>query len=134
MPWRLEIPRTPCSSLHSMLYSVQPREIYVQLEYCLVILLSYIRKDLLGSIWGRLTQTSCRPKCLLPWQKKKKECKQMPKVTLLVFAFMIILAIWCAEILLGFKKTHSQSFANQTHLFRFQLFKHLRIFLQNKNI
>ena len=28
----------------------------------------------------------------------------MPKVTLLVFAFLTILAIWGAEILLGFKK------------------------------
>ena len=60
------------------------------------------------------------------------------KATLLVFAFMTILAIWGAEILLGFKKHFlkdwNRSFANQTHLFRFQLFKHLRIFLQNKKI
>ena len=30
----------------------------------------------------------------------------MPKVTLLVFAFLAILAIWGAEILLGFNKKH----------------------------
>ena len=42
------------------------------------------------------------------------------------------------EILLGFKhhflKDWNKSFSNQAHLFRFQLFKHLRIFLRNKKI
>lgn len=80
MPWRLEIPRTPCSSLHSMLYPVQPREIYVQLEYCLVIFSPFLHQEgSFGKHLGKINADILPSKILVTVTKEKKRMQTNAK-------------------------------------------------------
>lgn len=56
-----------------MLYSVQPREIYVQLEYCLVILSPFLHQE--GSFGKHLGKINA-DKMLVTVAKKKKKRMQ----------------------------------------------------------